>query len=521
MSTAATNAPTLEQVLPPMDLSDRPAQFAGHQLAWLDDESAIRVWSKARRIGADYVVAYEAVMDRLKGDRTVDANYISTDHDKTREWVKYCEHFAKLAGIFAEAVLEIELIDDEKVRVYRLTLPCGNGREATIRALTSSIAAARGLDGDIYISELAHHPKPEELWDAAVGCTTLGGRISALSTVGVEGDLHHRLEQMGERRAAGKPLPGDMPVSLHKTTIEDAADPDNGYLDIINRTRGTSFTRDSFLADVRSKCRTDDAHLQEYMCVRSVDAGSYFPRELLNPAIDPAAPEPVNFDVTWVQRRHGATAPAVLDRLMADAARECVGAFLAAIDKHLAGCRALFAGCDIGRKSDRFVIVVRAWRGDRLIVGGYLVMRGAKFAVMRDAGRAVMNHRTKDRHGWVQSMHVDESGLGMQLAEEWADEFRGRIGKVPFTNENKQVLATGGRAILEEGRIALPPGDQVTGSWNKVRKHVTPTGALSYRATSDEAGHADECWADLLCVDAASASKPEAREVHAKGGVTW
>lgn len=472
----------------------RKAHFLPYQLAWLDDTSTVKFWEKSRRIGADYVESYAALVSRLAGLNPRDYWYSSADESAAVEQCLYTKRWAELFNLVAEEVEGVELIDGSEQRVMSLTLPEINGRRVRMSFMTSSPNRFRSKGGDVCLSEFAHHKAADEMWKAAAPTATRGGTIAVISTHNGEHSEFHRLIGQARTTAEGRGRAGDLAASIHRVTIDDAIE--QGIVENINEHQRTAFTRESFRAHLRSLCGDDDRWNEEYLCIPSAQSASFFPTVLLRECVGREVPTPTND----------------------------LGRFLADIDARVRKLQpsAINMGCDVGRKNDRFVIWAWGRCGTQRVPMGALVYHGRDFADMETALNAVMGAMFGSDGGGlaVRRVCIDATGLGMQLAERTARRWRGRAEEVTFSAAVKEDIFTRVRAGLEERTVVLPDDAAVLADFTAIRREVTKAGNSRYSAEANEHGHADIATAAALGLMADETGRAMMRFVDlAAGGV--
>ncbi len=109
---------------------------------------------------------------------------------------------------------------------------------------------------------------------------------------------------------------------------------------------------------------------------------------------------------------------------------------------------------------------------------------------------------------------IDQSGVGMMLAERLQKKYGARVEPVQFTAPVKERLAPLVKRHFEERLVRIPDQRDVRADLNAVKRSVTASGNVRYDAERTEHGHADRFWALALALEAA-ASTPAARFVDA------
>jgi phage FluMu gp28-like protein len=420
------------------------------QEAWRRDESPLKIWEKSRRIGATYAEANDAVMSRLAGKRKLDYWFSSADESAAQEFADYCRFWAQKAGAVADQFTE--RIEDDLTRragtAYCVRL--ANGTKVT--AMSSNPRRFRSKGGDVGLDEFAYHDQPKEMFRAAEPSTMWGGRLRILSTHNGENSEFNRLAQMGKRRAAGQGRPGDIPFSLHRTTLPEAVD--QGLVERINSTQGTHFGRTEFLAARRASCESQDHWNQEYLAVPSVDSAAWLPYDL----IEACQSEACGWDAY--------------------------------------GGGLLYVGMDVGEVADPTRIVAVESVGDVLHVRLRMSFLAEPLSVKQGALLELI------RHGRVVRACIDATGVGAQIAQEAVRAGKGEA--VKFTLAVKDQLASPLRGRFEDRRIRVPDDREFREDLHSVRMVRTAAGAMRFDAERSAAGHGDWFWALALACHAAA-----------------
>ena len=234
--------------------------FLPYQAKWLKDNSKVKIWEKSRRIGATYAQSYEDVRDCLK--ETVPGVWFSSaDESAGKEYIRYCEKWAK--GFNAGAKSLGEIILDEKKGIKGTVIEFKNGSRIT--ALSSNPKAFRSKGGKVVLDEFAWHDDPDTLWAAAKPCITWGFPLRILST--------HNGTTCRYFRFVDQVKKGKLNWSLHTTTIQQAVE--DGLVDKILGHKTTPEERAEWLIQEHASCDDEDTWQQEYCCI-PVDGASAF-----------------------------------------------------------------------------------------------------------------------------------------------------------------------------------------------------------------------------------------------------
>lgn len=415
-------------------------KFLPYQKHWLEDTSKVKVWEKSRRIGATYVQSFEDVSDCIATPGLA-VWFSSADETAAREYIVYCEEWAKLHQKAAKVLGE--LLIDEKNGVKAYVIQFRNG--SRIHALSSNPKAFRSKGGKVILDEFAWHEDPDALWAAARPCIMWGHPLRILST---HNGTNSKYYKFIEDIKAGR-----LKWALHSTPIQQAVE--DGLADKIAKRKLSDAEREAWLKEEHDACATEDVWQQEYCC-NAVDSASAF--------------------LTYEEI----------------AACEDDNVLMPDLD-NITGF--MTAGNDVGRKRDLTVTVA----GED-ICGIYytrLLRRMAKtrFADQKKTLWPVLGHPKLVR------ACLDASGIGMQMAEEAVEAFgRYRIEGIMFTNEIKAELAYALKRRFEDKTIRIPRDEKLRAALHSVRKTITTAGHVRFDAAHGDNGHADEFWALALAV---------------------
>lgn len=95
---------------------------------------------------------------------------------------------------------------------------------------------------------------------------------------------------------------------------------------------------------------------------------------------------------------------------------------------------------------------------------------------------------------------IDETGLGMDLAERLKKKYSGQVEPVSFTNASKEAMAIALHKEFERGRggILIPNDRDLISQIVAIKRDVTSTGAFRYAVERNEKHHGDKFWALAL-----------------------
>ncbi len=466
-----------------------------YQERWILDESQLKVAVWSRQSGKSFAAALRATLKCLK-NRT---QYIilSKGERQSRlfmEKVKdFCVLFKRLKALPAFAELET---DEKTMEVF---FPHNRSR---IIGLPANPDTARGYTGHIVLDEFAFHGDAHKIYAACFPIITRGYSIEIISTPnGTAGKFYEIAKQAGlvggglalpssagaEADRGRQAVPLQAPWSGHRVDIYDAV------------AQGLPANIDL----LRSGCDDEETWLQEYGCQFLSDAQNYIPIELISTCVHEEA------TTEWADGQMGRWA----DRKTPPA--------------HLptANLPELYLGVDIGRKRDLTI----AWLFEK--VGGVLwsrlllTLKGVSFdeqekAICRliegcSTGFQPVTERTgtgvspvaghgQDGRATVRRCCIDQSGIGMMLAERLVQKYGAVVEPVTFTAQLKERLAPMVKQAFEERTVRIPDNREVRADINSVKRFVTPAGNVRFDAEHTDRGHADRFWALALVVNAAS-----------------
>lgn len=426
-----------------------------YQAKWCNDNSRLKLWPKARRIGADYGEAYDAVEKRTnkqaRGYRRSNYWYSSADESAAYETAEYWRFWLNTFQVVADHFTE-EVADPATGRTARAFCVQIPDSPARLTAMTSNPRRFRSKGGDVCLSEVDFHDDPMGMHKAAYPTITWGDSYKVLSTHNGEGNVMHRWRQMAERHARGQARQGDIPWSVHLTTILDAVA--DGLVDKINSLKGATLTDEQFLNDLRAGCETEEQWLEEFMAVPAMDSYAWLSYDLIE-ACEVDGP----------------------------------------MDGSAFGDGPRYLGADFGETTDPHMV---KWYES---VGDVLVCRERIKMVSKNTPLHVVEKIVMDRvkHPRTVRACVDSGGPGTQIGQAVDRSHKGE--GIKFTNASMDEMATALKGRFEDRRIREPRDARE--SLHKVRKETTASGNPRFVADRSGGEHAEDFWASALACHAA------------------
>lgn len=161
----------------------------------------------------------------------------------------------------------------------------------------------------------------------------------------------------------------------------------------------------------------------------------------------------------------------------------------------------LYAGYDVGRKHDLSVLVVlQRINSEEYRLRGAVELRQAPFCEQFELLSSVLKVRGLRR------LQIDQSGLGMQLAEELVRKHHSRVEPVTMTAPVKESMASLILSVFHRGFISIPDHRPLIDDLHSVERSVTIAGNVRYAAPRKAGSHADRWTALALALQAVSTS---------------
>lgn len=455
----------------PQALADgREPFFLGYQQAWLEDANIMLLAEKSRQIGWTWATGYGTAQRHSMQGYTLDTWGTSRDDLQAMLAVQDCKAFADVLHAGAEDLGE-RVLDDRGSKGHVLAF--ANGTK--YYSLSSNPNAQAGKRGNRIGDEFALNKDNKLLYGIMEPGTTWGGSIWIFSTHRGTNNYFNTLLQ--EARHKGNPKGWH----VFRVTLQDALE--CGFLYKLQKKLATIAPGDPRIAMdeaayfdwVKARAPDEETFLQEYMCEPSDDASAFISYDLLDAC--KYAP-----GVDW-------------ETDLAEAQGE------------------LYMGVDVGRRADLTVMYIVEKISGVYFTRRLIRMRRTRFAEQRAALYSMLDMPNMRR------CCIDDTGIGMQLAEEARERYRSKVEPVTFTARVKEGLAYPLRAALEDRTLHIPDDDKLVAAFRSIRKETTAAGNVRFAGERGADGHADEFWAAALAIEAGAATAvPAAQSVDMRGG---
>jgi phage FluMu gp28-like protein len=439
------------KVIPPEGL------FLSGQQRWIKDDSRLKLMEKSRQIGISWATAYKADERTAKAGARHDQWVSSRDDLQARLFIEDCKMWAKVLSMAAKDLGEIVIDDKKRITAYVLEFTSGR----RIHSMSSNADAQAGKRGGRILDEFALHPDPRKLWSIAYPGITWGGSMELISTHRGSHNFFNQL--IREIRENGNPKK----ISLHRITLQDALD--QGFLYKLQQALPLedeiqSMDEAAYFDFIRAGCADEESFQQEYMCNPADDDSAFLEYDLI-------ASCEYGSSEQW--------------EYLFDDLKTAKGQ--------------LYAGIDIGRKSDLTVIWVLEKLGDTLYTRQIIELQNMKKSDQEKVFYPILD--------FIQRVCLDYTGLGIGWGDDAKDRFGSKVECVTFTNSVKELMAYALRWQFEDRKLRIPFNPKVRADLRAITKTTTTAGNIRFTAERTKDGHSDRFWALALAVHAATSGQ--------------
>lgn len=438
-----------------MKVDDEPVRLYDYQVEFSEYKSRFRSVLKSRQTGFSFIFAAESLAKaHLKKEHT--AIFVSYNLEDAKEKIR----FARMLYDTMPLAWQKKLVTDNKTE---LEFKDSRGRKS--RLISNPCREPRGKGkADVYLDELAFYRNARKIYVAAVPIITRGGGVLTIAStpLGKTGIFYEIIEGEAEKYPHFKRFQvpwwycPDFCIDVSRARREAEA--------MSTDERVKAFGNE-ILKLIRESMDLESFQ-QEYECLFIDEATAYISWELILAVAKDS-------DELEVYRN-------IEDFLSYQAQGP------------------LYAGYDVGRRRNASELYVIEQVGDRYHTRLMQTFDKIKFSVQREALTRLMEQRRD-----VRLLCIDETGMGMQLAEEMTEKFRGRVEGVTLTGQVKGTIAPAVKIVFEDRNIWIPYDRELMQQIHSVKKFVTAAGNIRFDAEHDEKHHADKFWALALAIHAA------------------
>ena len=466
-----------------------------YQVAWLNDNSTVKVWEKSRRIGASWVEALYTVLSaaRTKANGGQNTYYLSYNKDMTRQFINDCAWWAKVLGVVCGTVEEIVSDYDKDITIFRITMASGH----EIAALPSEARSLRSKQGRVIIDEAAFVEDLAELLKAAMALLMWGGQVVILSTHnGADNAFNELINEIHS---------GKKPYNLHHTDISEALE--GGLYKAICRKKGIPWTPEGEAAWLDSMLKEyGDAADEELFCIPSQGSSVFLTGALIENNMEKGIPvfrwqPPADDFVDWSEEQSYSHTLEWCDTYLLP--------LLSLLPKE---CRHNF-GSDFGRTGDLTDFVPGTEQPDLTIRIPFMVeLRNCPHRTQKQICFYIIDHLPR-----FSGAAFDARGNGSYLAEAARQEYGpDLVLEVMITEKFYRETTPKLKSRLEDNTIILPL-DAFVRDDLRAFKVIRGVARIPDTRTSDKGGkrHGDAAIGILMLIHAhATIEADEPFEVH-------
>lgn len=459
-------------------LSDPPIQFDDYQREFLEDTSRFQIYLKGRQLGFSFVSAARALArsQNLDDYTCIIASY---KLDDSKEKIRYAK---QLYDSLPDTYKKRKLVDN----TTSLEFVSKSGRESTgTRIIAQGKGPIRGKGSnsvlDIVLDEFAFFGAYDApVYTSAVPVLTRvkHGSLTLVSTpLGKAGKFFEIWDGAKKYKNYKRRIIFWWDFSLLCKDVKKARQ-EATMMHTLQRVEvfGTDQLHELFNAMDLESFR------QEFECAFIDDSSSYFPLEMVYSCVmDDEA-----------QDGHESEQHRLMARSLEELRSKTTGR--------------LMGGFDVGRRRDASELVS---------IDDTEAVKILRYMATFKQSDFDLQERELDRYLEIARpirLCIDETGIGMQLAEGRRKKFGGQVEPISFTNASKELMAVAVHKEFERGRsgILIPNDRDLITQIVSIKRELTSSGAFRYSAERNQTHHGDKFWALALAVWAASAPKQSA-----------
>ncbi|MGH9343196.1 MAG: terminase large subunit domain-containing protein, partial [Terriglobia bacterium] len=426
----------------PTALPKSLVQLLPYQIRWVEDDSPLKVVVKARQTGYSFSSTIRAVLRCLQ--RRTTWIFLSKGERQSRMLMEKVQEHIQSCGLVSH-MNESQFFEGTLIKQLEVRFPNGS----VIYGLPANPDTARGYTGNVTLDEFAFHADAEKIYTALYPITTRGYGLEVISTPnGQQGKYFEIAKGAGLVDGVRSK---DNRWSAHKTSIYEAVQ--QGLKVDLGQLRGGV---------------DEETWRQEFCCEFLTAASEWISPQLFQSCVSSEASsgmDSLNHLVVESMKKHR---------------NESI----------------LYAGWDIARNRDLSVIWLSELVGDVTWTRGVIEMRNMPTPDQVREAKALLP--------LIRRMNIDQSGMGLAIAEQLERDYPGKVEGVQFTQPRKEAMAVFARRRMEEMKVRVPDDEKVRASFRAVKKTQNAIGQTRFDTEHDaKLGHADHWWAFCLAETAA------------------
>lgn len=456
-----------------MAVRGEPLVLDDWQRQGITEESDWQAYLKARQVGFSFCnCAAKAVARSMMLDKNLSV-FVSMNLDDAREKIIYSRDLHDSLP----AKFKSRLTTDNKMEL---------GFKNGSRIVTMFMPRGKG-PADIYVDEFAYMKRAKEIYTGAVGMTLRGGQLTIGSTPVGKSGMFYDVYTCAEGKFTNFKrievpwwLSSALCIDVKRAAIEAPHMTTHERVYAFGTPTLITVYENTFIEDFQQECELSWGD----------DQLSFYPIDLIFKCVDPELTTFLSF--------------------------EEFRANLKGIPR---------AGFDVGRRKNPSVLIITEEIHNKNFVRMILPMYKMGF----DEQKHTLSQALEILP--IIKMCIDETGIGMNLAEDLAKKFPHIVIPVNFAgsveaearedkakSKNAKVavkerLATNIRIALERGDLVLPQDKELIKEIHSVKRDTSITGRVSYDVEKNERHHGDRFWALALALFEGSASK--------RSGIWW
>jgi len=441
-----------------------------YQKRWVEDKSRFKIGRITRQGGKTFGATLEAVLDCY--EHVTKWVCLSRGERQSKELIAQSKIHAKAIGVAVEEIEGTFKGEDAEYKMLEVVFPNGS----RIIGLPANPDTARGWSANILLDEFALHKDSRAIWRALYPTITRGYKIRIIST------------PFGKKNKFYELCTADNGYSKHVVPIQVAIK--EGL--ILRNEEGKPTT----LEELKKGFGDDEGWAQEYEVEFLDEATAFLTYDLIASVENDECETTPDWAKALLDEAKDAYKEFRRTNLEPPLLQQIPPAPL--FQRGVVGD--LYLGFDVARKRDLSVIWVDGLSDGVAWTRAVIEMAKQPFFVQK----RVLFHLLSDPS--VRRACIDQTGLGMQIAEEATDKFgEHRVEGIDFTPASKEALATGLKKNFEDLQSRIPMSNTIRNSLHSVKKYETSTGHFRFDADkTEETGHADHFWAKALAAQAAN-----------------